>query len=208
VKDDTSFRLEDTVNAVIRPSASVALEHGIPSISVQIEGEMRVLIIDTGSNISILQPGISKKVMRHTNMRPYGVKGETLDVKAVSFVLGGREFNHQLLVCCVPTEAKGLLSMDFLKEPRAIEHLECNKMSLADIGNVPRANGKTLNKSTALAVFIKVKGHSPQPTTREARYKNKQVPADPPHERIPTPATAWLVKARKPTPWHLGANKW
>ena len=52
-------------------------------------------------------------------MRPYGVTGETLDVKgrqAVSFVLGGREFNHQFVVCSLPTDAEGLLGMDFLKE--------------------------------------------------------------------------------------------
>jgi hypothetical protein len=117
VKEDSSCRLETTVNAVIRPAVSVALEHGTPSISVQIEGEMRVLIIDTGSNISILQPGISKSVMRHTDMRPYGVTGETLDVKgrqAVSFVLGGREFNNQFLVCTLPSEAE-VLGMDFLR---------------------------------------------------------------------------------------------
>jgi hypothetical protein len=92
------------------------LEHGTPSISVQIEGEMKMLIIDTGSNISILQPRISKSVMRHTDMRPYGVTGETLVVKGrqiVSFVLGGREFNHQFLVCTFPTEAEVLLGMDF-----------------------------------------------------------------------------------------------
>jgi len=119
VKQDTSSRLEATVNAVTRPAVSVALEHGTPSISVRIEGEVRVLIIDTGSNISILQRGVSKREVRHTDMRPYGVTGETLDVKgrqAVSFVLGGREFNHQFVVCSLPTDAEGLLGMDFLKE--------------------------------------------------------------------------------------------
>jgi hypothetical protein len=71
-------------------------------------------------------------------------------------------------------------------------------MSLADIGKVPRANGTTLNKSTALTVFIEGKErHSPQPTRREARYEYKQVPADPPHERTPTPARDWLVKSRE-----------
>jgi hypothetical protein len=91
VKKDISSRLETTINAVIRPAVSVALEHGTSSIPAQIEGENRVLIIDTGSNISILQPRISKSVMRHTDMRPYGVTRETLDVKGRqgdSFVLG------------------------------------------------------------------------------------------------------------------------
>jgi hypothetical protein len=88
--------------------------------------------------------------------------------------------------------------MDFLKESGAILNLECNKMSLADIGKVPRANDKTFNKTTALVVFMEgKKRHSSQPTRREARYDDKQVPADPPHERTPTPARAWLVKAKE-----------
>ena len=76
MKEDSSFRFEATVNAVIRPTVSVALEHGTVSISVRIEGEVRVLIIDTGSNISILQPAVSKSEVRHTDMRPYGVTEE------------------------------------------------------------------------------------------------------------------------------------
>ena len=89
MKQDSSSRLEATVNAVTRPAVSVAFEHGTPSISLRIEGEDRVMIIDTGSNISILQPGVSKMEIKHTDMRPYGVTGESLDVKgrqAVSFV--------------------------------------------------------------------------------------------------------------------------
>jgi len=76
--------------------------------------------------------------------------------------------------------------------------LECNRMSLADIGKVPRANGTTLNKSTALTVFMEGKeGHRPQPIRREARCMDKQFPADFPHERTSSPVRAWLVKAKK-----------
>jgi hypothetical protein len=200
VKQDSFSRLEATVNAVVRSAVSVALEHGTPSISLRIEGEDRVMIIDTGSNISIVQPGISKSEVRHTDMRPYGVTGETLDVKgrqAVSFVLGGREFNHQFLVFSLPTDADGLLGMDFLKESGATVDLECNKMSLTDIGKMPRAKGTTLNTGAALTVFMEGKeGHRPQPTREEARCMDKQVPADSPRERTSNPVRAWLVKAK------------
>ena len=60
MKQASSSRLAAKVNAVVRPAVSVALEHGTPSISLRIEWEERVMIIDTGSNISIVQPGISK----------------------------------------------------------------------------------------------------------------------------------------------------
>jgi len=104
VKEVSSCRLDTKVNAVIRPAVSFALEHGTPSISVRIE-EFWVLIIDTGSNISILQQGISKSKVRLTDMQRYGVTGETLDVKGrqpVSFVLDRREFKHQFLVYFLP----------------------------------------------------------------------------------------------------------
>jgi hypothetical protein len=62
-------------------------------------------------------------------------------------------------------------------------------MSLPEIGKVHRAKGKTLNKSTVLTVFMEGKeGHRPQLTRREDRYKDKQVPAEHPHETTSTPA--------------------
>ena len=94
------------------------MEHGTPVIKAEIEGVERSLIVDTGSDVSILQPGISKASMRNTTLRPYGVSGETLDVKSrqtVSLSLGGRKFDHTFLVCPLPTEAAGLLGTDFLE---------------------------------------------------------------------------------------------
>jgi len=68
VTEDSSLRLEAAVNAVIRTAVSVTLEHLTPYISVQIK--VRVLIIDSGSNISILQTSLSKSEVRLTHMRP------------------------------------------------------------------------------------------------------------------------------------------
>jgi len=77
-------------------------------------------------------------------------------------------------MCSLPTDSDGLLGMEFLKESGAIVDLECNKLSLTDIGKVPKANGTTLDTGTALAVFIEGKeGHSPQPTRQEARCMEK-----------------------------------
>ena len=57
------------------------MEHGTAAIKADIEGVERSLIVDTGSDVSILQPGISKTSIRDNTLRPYGVTGETLDVK-------------------------------------------------------------------------------------------------------------------------------
>lgn len=92
MSEDSSLRLNASDNAVDKPSGSVLLEHGALSISVNIEGLSRRLVLDTGSNISILQPGLSRNDVKVTGMKPYGVTGEVLDVKgrqSVSFELKG-----------------------------------------------------------------------------------------------------------------------
>jgi len=43
--------------------------------------KMRRLILDTCSGISILQPGVSRSDVSITNLKPYGVTGEALDIK-------------------------------------------------------------------------------------------------------------------------------
>ena len=49
--EDSSLHLYAPENAVKRPTVSILLERGAPSISVEIEGRVRRLIIDTGSNV-------------------------------------------------------------------------------------------------------------------------------------------------------------
>ena len=71
--DDISLHLDAPGKAVIRPTVSVTLEQGSPTVSMEIEGKLKCLITDTGSNVSILQPGVSRRDVRVTAMRPYGV---------------------------------------------------------------------------------------------------------------------------------------
>ena len=59
----------------------MALECGTPLISVVIQGISRSQILDTGSNVSILLPGISNSDVKVTDARPHGVTGEVLDIK-------------------------------------------------------------------------------------------------------------------------------
>jgi hypothetical protein len=64
VSEGSSLRLKTPENAVMAPSVSVLLEHGTPSITVDI-GVTRTLIVDTGSSVSLMQPSISKSEMSH-----------------------------------------------------------------------------------------------------------------------------------------------
>ena len=97
VSEDSSLHLNTPEKAVMASLSSVLLEQGTPSISVDIEGVARRLILDTGSNVSILQPGISRSAVQITHVRPYGVTGEVLDIKGqmtVPFVVDGPELSH------------------------------------------------------------------------------------------------------------------
>jgi hypothetical protein len=94
------------------------LECSTPSLTIDIEEVRRKLIVNTGSNVSIL--GSNIKV---SPLIPFGVTRETLDVKGrqtVTFALGGKEFKHTFLVCQLPTDAAGLIGADFLGEAGAI----------------------------------------------------------------------------------------
>jgi hypothetical protein len=102
--DDSSLHLKASVYAVGK-STVVLLEHGTPIVRLELEGVSRDLIIDTGSNISILQPGVSRRDISVPSVKPFGVTGETLDLKGqqtVSFVLDGHEFEHTFYVCPSP----------------------------------------------------------------------------------------------------------
>ena len=77
------------------------MEQGTPTVTVDIEGVQRDLILDTGSNISILQPGVSRSDVRCTSIKPYGVTGKTLEIRGQqtgSLKLDGHEFKHQFYV--------------------------------------------------------------------------------------------------------------
>jgi len=60
-------------------------------------------------------------------LSPYGVTGNELEMKGmqeVRFRLKDREFHHHFCVCSLPTEADGILGMDFLSKGNADLNLE------------------------------------------------------------------------------------
>ena len=104
----------------------------------------RSLILDTGSDISILQPGISKSNVSVTSLEPYGVTGDALDIRGqqtVNVVLNGREFTHSFLVCSLPTAAAGLIGTDFMNRLGTVIDFECGKMTLTNIDRVAQVRG-------------------------------------------------------------------
>jgi len=180
---------------------SVVMEQGTLTVRIELEGMQRDLIVDTGSNVSILQPGMSRQDVIGTTTRPYFVTGEVLDIKglqSVIFTLNEREFTHAFLVCTLPADAAGLLGTDFFEKAGAIIDSECNKMSFNGIGNVPRVLSVPRAGHAALAIFTGRKaGRSSQFSQKEERQAPEQVPADPHPEVIPQQRNSWIVRARE-----------
>jgi len=177
VSEGSSLHLYAPENAVNRGTASILLEQGTPTITAEIEGVQRDLFLDTGSNISILQPGVSRSDMRCTSVKPYGVTGETLEIRGqqtVSFVFDEHEFKHSFYVCSLPTKAAGLIGMDYMEKTGATIDFEKGKMSLAVISRGPNLVSASLTPQTALTVFPRGKdGHSPIPAKRWHERKTR-----------------------------------
>ena len=140
----------------------------------------RSLILDTGSDISILQPGISKSNVSVTSLEPYGVTGDALDIRGqqtVNVVLNGREFTHSFLVCSLPTAAAGLIGTDFMNRLGTVIDFECGKMTLTNIDRVAQACGAPPTRHSALTLFSGSKaGCSLRPTEQETRHEGRQIP--------------------------------
>jgi hypothetical protein len=148
------------------------MEQGSPAISVEIEGGTKHLIIDTGSSMSILQPGVLKHGRGVTAIKPYGVTGKNLDIQGqqcVSFVLGGKTFRHTFLVCPLPTKADGLLGSDFLRKVGAVINFDSRELSLGGSNKVPQKRVTASPKHAVLTVFPeeKLEADKPLHTQRE-----------------------------------------
>jgi hypothetical protein len=169
------------------------MEQGSPSITLEIEGRARQLVIDTGSTVSILQPSVSSRVMMETPLKPFGVTGDALKIigqQRVSFVLKGREFEHTFVVCPLPTRVAGILGMDFLESAKAEINLGCRVMALPATTEAPRVCGVSREERAALTVFMEGKAEPSLPPERR-----EQLLVDKPALANSCCDQTWLVKA-------------
>ena len=136
-----------------------------------------------------------------TNIKPYGVTGQELDIKgrqSVTFKFGGREFRHKFLECPLPTDAVGLLGTDFMEGTGAVINFEGGKMSLTDIAATSRACVESPNRQAVLTVFTRSKeGRSPQPSQKETPKVDAKSSVSSPCGLTTSQGRVWLVKTRE-----------
>jgi NurA-like 5'-3' nuclease len=56
---------------------------GTPTVEVEIAGARREFVLDTGSAISLIQPGVYPTEVKPTILSPFGVTGKELEIKVV-----------------------------------------------------------------------------------------------------------------------------
>jgi hypothetical protein len=85
-------------------------------------GAARTFIVDTGSSISLIQPGVSSSEISDANVSPIGVTGANLGIEGeqeVEFSFRDWISRHKFYVCSLPTDADGLVGMDLLIKKNA-----------------------------------------------------------------------------------------
>jgi len=81
--------------------------NGAPVLRSIIEGRPRVILVDTGSSISLIQPGVSASNLNQAIVTPFGITGDELQVKGeqrVPITVNGKDFVH---VFCVYYNHRG-----------------------------------------------------------------------------------------------------
>jgi hypothetical protein len=130
---DSAFHVLVPENVADYLVVTVQSRAGTPTVSVEILGTQREFVLDTGSGISLIQPGVYSSEVKPTNLSPFGVTGKELEIKGVQdvqFHLGRKKFSHQFCVCSLPTEADGTLGVDFLAGKKANLNLENSQLRL------------------------------------------------------------------------------
>jgi hypothetical protein len=115
----SSLHSEYSLNAVSSEGlVKIPLVHGAPQVRVDIEGE-RSTVIDTGSSVSLIKPGVTNSPLRPTNRWPVSVAGDNLLIQgeqSKSFGINDCTFRHVSLVCKLSTNADGIVVMDLLDQ--------------------------------------------------------------------------------------------
>ena len=121
--NDSNFHRKLPARAVSNfVTVPVTLDHGTPTVAVKIQGAERILIVDSGSNCSLLQPGVAEVPLESRTFEPFGVTGDSLDIvgeQQVLFEMGRVTYNHSFLVCKLPTSADGIIGLNFLTPRQA-----------------------------------------------------------------------------------------
>jgi len=162
--------------------------NGAPIVLAVTGGRPRTVLLDTGSSISLIQPGVCTSEITRASVTPFEVTGDELRVKGeqrVIIIINGETYNHEFCVCDLATEADVIVGRDFLKKMEATLDFEKGTLWLKRTGKVdhdPLRRGRCESRRTAaraaIRVFSREDGCGRQESCRIRRKKQNERHAD------------------------------
>ena len=102
-------------------------------------------------------------------------------------MLDNHEFKYQFYVCSLPTNAAGLIGLDFMKKTGANLDIGNGKISPAGISKGQKLVRSSPARQAALTVFtLEKEGHSPPPRQQVVKEKDGKVSES---------TSSWLIKS-------------
>jgi hypothetical protein len=151
--------------------------NGEPVIRVRMLGRERHLIVDTGSSISLVQPGIWSSKLTRTNVTPFGVTGDGLNIlgeQLLTLEVGDWRYSHRFCVCSLPTQTDGIIGLDMLESLGAHVDLENRQLLLLDAAEHRRSSltmGADREQAADIRASLIVFSNSDKSGTENRRVK-------------------------------------
>jgi hypothetical protein len=112
---------------------------------------------------------VHKGPVKPTTLSPFGVTGNSLNLvgtQEASFRLGHKQFRHLFYVCSLPSQAQGILGIDFMRKTKARLDLERLELTL---GAYEHENTSYSAIGDVMPVAYTIFTGSSKPTPREGK---------------------------------------
>ena len=129
------------------------------------EGRPRMILVDTVSSLSLIQPGVCTSIVSRATVTPYRVTGDELRVRReqrVIFTIKGETYTHDFCVCNVATEADAILGIDYLLKMDSSLDFENGKFCVrrsVEVGHVHPKGERCESQGTAARAPLSVFSH-------------------------------------------------
>jgi hypothetical protein len=139
--------------------------NGAPVVKAVIEGRPCIILVDTGSCTSLIQPDVCSAELNRTSVTPFGVTGDELRVKGkqmATFTINWETYNHEFCVCNVATDADAIVGTDFWMKMDAHLDFEKGKLRLKRserLDQYPSTGGRYGSRGTAARAALTVLPH-------------------------------------------------
>ena len=119
-RDDSARHLYSKMDAARNKESELDCLNGAPSVRAVI-GHPHTVLVDTGSSISLIQPGVCTIEISRASVTPFGVTGDELRVKGeqrVIITINGETYTHEFCVCDLATDADAIVGRFFEENGR------------------------------------------------------------------------------------------